>query len=167
MCVCVCVYIYIYIYMCIYVYIYVCTSVDRVDATSMLTAGATTNTTVKNSRASRESGLLCSLSHGESLAVQVPDEAEDGLQNVHLMLHSKNTLRDYTQYLAACCAFWADMENMKMNAGWDYRSSLMHLNKKYIVPERGRRKHAWLWTVLRQTVYDRCVSIYMYLCICV
>jgi len=31
----------------------------------MVTAGATANTTVKNSRASRESGLLCSHSHGE------------------------------------------------------------------------------------------------------
>ena len=38
---------------------------DREDASSMVTAGATANTTVKNSRASRESGLLCSHSHGE------------------------------------------------------------------------------------------------------
>ena len=41
---------------------------DREDASSMVTAGATANTTVKNSRASRESGLLCSHSHGESIA---------------------------------------------------------------------------------------------------
>ena len=41
---------------------------DREDAPSMVTAGATANTTVKNSRASRESGLLCSHSHGESIA---------------------------------------------------------------------------------------------------
>ena len=38
------------------------------DASSMVTAGATANTTVKNSRASRESLLLCSHSHGESIA---------------------------------------------------------------------------------------------------
>ena len=36
----------------------------------MATAGAIANTTVKNSRASRESGLLCSHSHGESIATQ-------------------------------------------------------------------------------------------------
>jgi len=42
---------------------------DREDASSMVAAGATANTTVKNSRASRESGLLCSHSHGESIVV--------------------------------------------------------------------------------------------------
>jgi len=38
--------------------------VDREDASSMVTAGATDNTTKGNSRASRESGLLCSHSQG-------------------------------------------------------------------------------------------------------
>jgi len=38
---------------------------DREDASSTVTAGATANTTEGNSRASRESGLLCSHSHGE------------------------------------------------------------------------------------------------------
>ena len=42
---------------------------DREDASSMVTAGATANTTEGNSRASRESGLLCSHSHGESIAL--------------------------------------------------------------------------------------------------
>jgi len=37
----------------------------------MVTAGATANTTVKNSRASRESGLLCSHSHGESIGTHL------------------------------------------------------------------------------------------------
>ena len=45
--------------------------VDREDTSSMVTAGATANTTVKNSRASRESGLLCSHSHGESIGVRL------------------------------------------------------------------------------------------------
>jgi len=40
---------------------------DREDASSMVTAGATANTTEGKSRASRESGL-CSHSHGESIA---------------------------------------------------------------------------------------------------
>jgi len=40
---------------------------DREDASSMVTTGATANTTVKNSRASRESELLCSHSHRESI----------------------------------------------------------------------------------------------------
>jgi len=40
---------------------------DREDASSMVTAGATAHTTEGNSRASRESGLLCSHSHGESI----------------------------------------------------------------------------------------------------
>ena len=44
---------------------------DREDASSMVTAGATANTTVKNSRASRESGLLCSHSHGESIGCEL------------------------------------------------------------------------------------------------
>jgi len=48
---------------------------DREDASSMVTAGATANTTVKNSRASRESGLLSSHSHGESIAPQ-PSEGQ-------------------------------------------------------------------------------------------
>jgi len=47
-------------------------SIDREDASPMVTAGATANTTVKNSRASRESGLLCSHSHGESIAIHHP-----------------------------------------------------------------------------------------------
>ena len=42
-------------------------NLGREDASSMVTAGATANITVKNSRASRESGLLCSHSHGESI----------------------------------------------------------------------------------------------------
>jgi len=45
---------------------------DREDASSMVTAGATANTTVKNGRASRESGLLCSHSRGESIAPHRP-----------------------------------------------------------------------------------------------
>jgi len=46
-------------------------------AVTMDEAGATANTTVKNSRASRESGLLCSQSHGESIGVcpQLPGVA--------------------------------------------------------------------------------------------
>ena len=43
----------------------------REDASSMVTAGATANTTEGNSRASRESGLLCSHSHGESIGLCV------------------------------------------------------------------------------------------------
>jgi len=42
-------------------------SFDREDASSMVTAGATANTTEGNSCASRESGLLCSHSQGESI----------------------------------------------------------------------------------------------------
>jgi len=38
---------------------------------SMVTAGATATTTEGNSSASRESGLLCSHSHGESIAMHV------------------------------------------------------------------------------------------------
>jgi len=49
---------------------------DREDASSMVTADATANTTVKNSRASRESGLLCSHSHGESIDPQSSDCAQ-------------------------------------------------------------------------------------------
>jgi len=45
--------------------------IDREDASSIVTAGATANTTEGNSRASRESGLLCSHSHGESIGVGV------------------------------------------------------------------------------------------------
>ena len=41
---------------------------DREDASSMVKAGATTNTTEGNSRAYRASGLLRSHSHGESIA---------------------------------------------------------------------------------------------------
>jgi len=40
---------------------------NREEAASMVTAGATANTTEGNCRASRESGLLCSHSHGESM----------------------------------------------------------------------------------------------------
>jgi len=43
---------------------------DREDAWSMATAGATANTTEDTSRASRESGMLCSHSHGESIVIQ-------------------------------------------------------------------------------------------------
>jgi PAS domain S-box-containing protein len=86
---------------------------------------------------------------------EVTEEEGGGIQNVHLMLHSKNTLRDYTQYMSAACSFWGELENMKNNAGWEYRNSLMSLNKKFIVPERGRQKRAWLWVVLRQSVFDR------------
>ena len=40
---------------------------DREYASSIGTAGVTANTTEGNSRASRESGLLCSHPHGESI----------------------------------------------------------------------------------------------------
>jgi len=42
-------------------------TVIREDASSMVTAGATANNTQGNGRASRESGLLGSHSHGESI----------------------------------------------------------------------------------------------------
>jgi len=41
--------------------------VNREGTSSVVTAGATANTTKGNSRASRESGLLCSHPHGESI----------------------------------------------------------------------------------------------------
>jgi len=44
---------------------------NREDASSMVTAGGTANATEENSRASRESGLLCSHSHGESIVGMV------------------------------------------------------------------------------------------------
>jgi len=53
-------------------------SIDREDASSVVTAGATANTTVKNIRASRESGLLCSHSHGESIAGNLSLSSESG-----------------------------------------------------------------------------------------
>lgn len=86
---------------------------------------------------------------------EISEEDGGGIQNVHLMLHSKNTLRDYTQYLSAACSFWDALENMKNSAGWEYRNNLLLLNKTFIVPERGRQKKAWLWVVLRQSVFDR------------
>jgi len=42
----------------------------REDASSMVTAGATAITTEEDSRAARDSGLLCSHSHGESIGTQ-------------------------------------------------------------------------------------------------
>ena len=44
---------------------------DREDASSMVTAGATANTTEGNSRASRETGLLCSHSHESGVLLSV------------------------------------------------------------------------------------------------
>ena len=49
---------------------------DRENASSMVTAGATANTTEGNSRASRESGSLCSHSHGESIDRSNPSNVE-------------------------------------------------------------------------------------------
>ena len=49
-------------------------ALDREDASSMVTAGATANTTEGNGRASRESGLLCSHSQGESIALASRDK---------------------------------------------------------------------------------------------
>lgn len=97
-----------------------------------------------------KSALLSPNRHAEVAA-----EEGRGIQDVHLMLHSKNTLRDYTQYLTTACSFWEALENLKHSAGWEYRNNLLALNKKFIVPERGRRKRAWLWVVLRQCVFDR------------
>jgi len=48
-------------------------TIDRKHASSMVTAGATANTTEENGRASRDSGLLCSHSHGESIAIRSED----------------------------------------------------------------------------------------------
>ena len=58
---------------------------DRQDASSMVTAGATANTTVKNSRASRESGLLCSHSHGESIAPQKTNRVDPTPTHAHAL----------------------------------------------------------------------------------
>jgi len=53
---------------------------DRADASSTVTAGATANTTEGNSRASRKSGLVRSHSHGESIALHASgvDGGEEG-----------------------------------------------------------------------------------------
>jgi len=58
---------------------------DREDASSMVTAGATANTTEGNSRASRESGLLCSHSHGESMYLH--DELPDAGERVEMYVY--------------------------------------------------------------------------------
>jgi len=61
----------------------------------MVTAGATANTTEGNSRASRESGLLCSHSHGESIDQQLNPQVEDRrlkqlVENIHLPQKQRN-----------------------------------------------------------------------------
>jgi len=61
-------------------YVNICS--DREDTSSMATAGATAITTEENSRASRESGLLCSHSHGESIS-------RKGYREIHLCPWSK------------------------------------------------------------------------------
>lgn len=86
---------------------------------------------------------------------EAEESQEHSLNDVHLMLHSQNTLHDYSQYLAMGCALWTELEDLKNSAGWEYKANLAALSKKYIVPERGRKKNAWLWVVLRNAVYDR------------
>jgi len=58
---------YIHIHICIYTLLATRVKPDREDASSMVTAGATASTTEGNSRASRESGLLCSNAHEEHI----------------------------------------------------------------------------------------------------
>jgi len=53
---------------------------DREDASSIVTTGATANTREGNSRASRESGLLCSHSHGEYIDTLISDHPHYTLQ---------------------------------------------------------------------------------------
>jgi len=73
---------------------------DREDASSMVTAGATANTTVKKSRASRESGLLCSHSHGESIARRLQ---RDPALRAAYMLNTRNEETNTVFYSYLAC----------------------------------------------------------------
>jgi len=65
------------------------------DASSMVAAGATANTTEGNSRASRESGLLCSHSHGESIGRPTCRGAH--CDSFFSFAHDRQPHTDYTQ----------------------------------------------------------------------
>ena len=70
------------------------------------------------------------------------------------MMHSDNVLCERDTYLRAAVALWSDLSELNRVDGWEYRMQLSVLSKRYVVPDRGSRRHAALWRGLRTAVYD-------------
>jgi len=107
----------------------------------------------------RDIFLSSALSSASAVLLQAKADSEAGeeyMQDVRLMLHSRNVLRDHGQYLVNACELWAELESLKNFAGWEYKANLTALNKKYMQNERGQKKLSGrLWAALRQSVFDK------------
>ena len=75
-------------------------------------------------------------------------------QRVQLMMHSDNVLYERDHYLKTAVSLWSELSDLQRVEGWEYRAALSALVQKYVVPDRGSRRHSTLWRGLRTAVYD-------------
>ena len=70
-------------------------------------------------------------------------------QRVQLMMHSDNVLYERDHYLKTAVSLWSELSDLQRVEGWEYRAALSALVQKYVVPDRGSRRHSTLWRGLQ------------------
>ena len=73
-------------------------------------------------------------------------------QDVQLIMHSQNVLCDRNHYLRIAASLWAELDALH-RAGRSTQGIVAMVNK-HVAPERGTRRHTYLWRALRSVIYD-------------
>ena len=76
------------------------------------------------------------------------------IDNVRLMLHSENVLSEQGDYVRMACELWAEMEELKNMQGYEFKAAVAGIRKRFVIPERGAKRHAVTWMALRKLVFD-------------
>lgn len=75
-------------------------------------------------------------------------------QELKLLMHSDNVLYERDDYLKTACDLWSELADLNSVQRWEWRPTLQALVKKYLIPDRGSRRHALVWRALRTAVYE-------------
>ena len=90
----------------------------------------------------------------EKAVGELKAEQATHMQQVRLMMHSDNVLYERDHYLKIAISLWAELADLNRVDGWEYRHAVHALTQRFVVPDRGSRRHAALWRGLRSAVYD-------------
>jgi len=142
-------------------------ALDREDASSMVTAGATANTTEGNSRASRESGLLCS--HSQTVYNTKGTRAHTHRELIRKWLWAGNLTDSLYRrnFLQPALGFSDEprRRSLRDHERFSVHSRAVHSHaQRRRRRGRRRRRWGWPWLVRCEALYiERHMTIHIYI----